>query len=78
MKTLAGQLSVNLANDSKLGSALGGGVSVPLVVGGTVEKPDVSVSRAGLLGAALGTGAGAKLGDQLSEKLGVLKGLFGK
>ena len=78
LKALAGQLSVNLANDSKLGSALGGGVSVPLVVGGTVEKPDVSVSRAGLLGAALGTGAGAKLSDQLSEKLGALKGLFGK
>jgi hypothetical protein len=78
LKVLAGNLSVNLANDSKLGSALGGGVSVPLVVGGTVEKPDVSVSRAGLLGAALGTGAGARLGDKLGEKLGGLKGLFGK
>jgi hypothetical protein len=78
LKALAGQLSVNLANDSKLGNALGGGLKVPLVVGGTLEKPDVSVSRAGLLGAALGTGAGAKLGDKLGEKLGGLKGLFGK
>ena len=52
------------------------------VVGGTVEKPDVSVSRAGLLGAALGTGAGAKLGEKLGEQLGGkldgLTGLFGK
>lgn len=73
-KVLAGKLNANLANDSKLGGALGGGVSVPLIVGGTVEKPDVSVSPSGLLGAALGTGAGARLGD----KLGGLKGLFGK
>lgn len=82
LKALAGQLSVNLADDSKLGSALGGGVKVPVLVGGTVEKPDVSVSRAGLLGAALGTGAGAKLGEKLGEQLGGkldgLKGLFGK
>ena len=70
-KVLAGNLTAKLANDSKLGSALGGGVSVPLVVSGTVEKPDVSVSSTGLLGAALGTGAGSKLGDKL-------KGLFGK
>ena len=48
------------------------------VVGGRVEKPDLSVSRAGLPGAALGTGAGAKLGDKLGEKLAGLKGLFGK
>ena len=78
LKVLTGNLSVNLANDSKLGSALGGGLSVPLVVGGTVEKPDVSVTRAGLLGAALTTGAGARLGDKLAEKLGGLKGLFSK
>ena len=51
---------------------------MPLVVAGTVEKPDVSVSRAGLLGAALGTGAGAKLGEKLGGKLDGLKGLFGK
>jgi len=73
-KVLSGSLRASLANDSKLGTALGGGVSVPLIVGGTVEKPDVSISRTGLLGSALGDGAGSRLGD----KLGGLKGLFGK
>jgi hypothetical protein len=58
-------------------------VGVPLVVGGTLDSPSVSLSRGALVGAALGTalapgvgtGAGAKLGDSLGDSL---KGLFGK
>ena len=56
---------------------------MPLVVGGTLDEPTVSLSRSALLGAAIGTalmpgvgtGAGANLGDRLGEGL---KGLFGK
>jgi hypothetical protein len=55
---------------------------VPLAVGGTLDEPQVTLTRAALLGAAIGTavmpgvgtGAGANLGDRLGEGL---KGLFG-
>lgn len=78
-KALNGRVSVNLAGDSKLGSAIGGAVGVPLVVGGTLDNPEVTLSRSALLGAAIGTvlmpgvgtGAGAKLGERI-------RGLFGK
>lgn len=54
---------------------------IPLVVGGTVNAPEVSLSRTAMLGAALGTavmpgvgtGAGAKLGDSIGRGL---SGLF--
>ncbi len=79
-KALSGHISVNLAGESKLGSAIGGAVAVPLVVGGTLESPEVTLSRGALLGAAIGTalmpgvgtGAGANLGSKLSEGLGKL------
>lgn len=82
-RALSGQISVNLSGDSKLGSAIGGAVGIPLVVGGTLEAPEVTLSRAALLGAAIGTalmpgvgtGAGAKLGGKVNEGL---KKLFGK
>ncbi|MFC6281809.1 MULTISPECIES: hypothetical protein [Polaromonas] len=82
-KALSGQISVNLSGDSKLGSAIGGAVGIPLVVSGTLEAPAVTLSRAALLGAAIGTalmpgvgtGAGAKLGGKVNEEL---KKLFGK
>jgi hypothetical protein len=56
---------------------------VPLVVGGTMDSPSVTLSRGALLGAAIGTviapgvgtGAGAGVGDRLGESL---RGLFGK
>ncbi len=55
---------------------------VPLAVGGTLDDPQVTLTRAALLGAAIGTAvmpgvgtsAGANLGDRLGEGL---KGLFG-
>ena len=60
-----------------------GVVGVPLVVGGTLDAPEVNLTRAALVGAAIGTavlpgvgtGAGASLGDKVGEKL---KGLFGR
>ncbi|MES2280472.1 MAG: hypothetical protein V4542_03585 [Pseudomonadota bacterium] len=79
-KALTGHISVNLAGESKLGSAIGGAVAVPLVVSGTLDAPEVTLSRGAMLGAAIGTalmpgvgtGAGAKLGSKLSEGLGKL------
>jgi uncharacterized protein involved in outer membrane biogenesis len=77
-RSLSGRVSVNLT-----GNAVGGALGVPLVVGGTLDSPSVTLSRGALLGAAvgtliapgIGTGAGVKLGDQLGEGL---RSLFGK
>ena len=77
-KALSGRVRVDVTQ-----GAGGGVVGVPLVVGGTVDEPTVSLSRSALLGAAIGTalmpgvgtGAGANLGDRLGEGL---KDLFGK
>lgn len=77
-KALSGRVRVDVTR-----GAGGDVVGVPLVVGGTVDDPSVSLSRSALLGAAIGTalmpgvgtGAGANLGDRLGEGL---KGLFGK
>ena len=82
-KALSGQVSVTLAGDSKIGSAIGGAVGVPLVVGGTLDNPEVTMSRAALLGAAIGTvllpGVGTGAGAGVGEKVGQsLRGLFGK
>lgn len=82
-KVLSGRVSVNVAGDSKLGSAIGGAVGVPLTVGGTLDNPEVTLSRSALLGAAIGTallpgvgtGAGANLGDRVGEGF---RSLFGK
>lgn len=68
----------------KLGSGVIGDMSgVPLVLGGTLDNPELTLTRGAMLGAAvgtlvmpgLGTGAGAKLGDRIG---GAVKGLFGK
>lgn len=77
-KALSGRVRVDVTR-----GAGGDVVGVPLVVGGTVDDPSVSLSRSALLGAAIGTalmpgvgtGAGANLGDRLGEGL---KDLFGK
>ncbi|MDO8441765.1 MAG: hypothetical protein Q7S97_11285 [Polaromonas sp.] len=78
-QALSGRVSVHLAGDSKLGNALGGAVGVPLVVGGTLDAPEVTLTRGALLGAAIGTavmpGAGIQLGDRVGEGL---KKLFGQ
>ncbi|MBA3774394.1 MAG: hypothetical protein H0X13_18480 [Ramlibacter sp.] len=75
-RALNGRVTVNLTS-----TVVGGAVGVPLVVGGTLESPDVTLSRNALLGAALGAvgepraGSSGKLGDRLGEGL---KGLLGK
>lgn len=82
-KALSGRVIVNVAGDSKVGQAIGGAVGVPLTVGGTLDKPEVTLSRSALLGAAIGTallpgvgtGAGANLGDRVGEGI---RSLFGK
>ena len=82
-KTLSGHVAVKLAGESKIGTLLGSAVAVPLVVGGTLEAPELTLSRSALVGAAIGTAlmpgvgtpAGARLGDKLGEGL---RGLFGK
>lgn len=77
-RALSGRIQVALGE-----SALAGAVGVPLQVGGTLDAPEVSLSRAALIGAAIGTAmmpgagtsAGASLGDRVGDKF---KHLFGK
>lgn len=72
-RALDGRISVDIA---------AGVVGVPLLVGGTLDAPTVTLTRGALVGAAIGTavmpgvgtGAGARLGDRVGEGL---KGLFG-
>lgn len=76
-RALSGRVRVDLTR-----GATGAVTGVPLAVGGTLDDPQVTLTRAALLGAAIGTviapgmgtGAGANLGDRLGEGL---KGLFG-
>lgn len=76
-RALSGRIRVDMTR-----GAGGQIVGVPLALGGTVDDPQVTLTRAALLGAAIGTavmpgvgtGAGANLGDRLGEGL---KGLFG-
>ncbi len=81
-RALSGRVYVELGG-SAVPAAAKGAVGVPLVVGGTLDAPEVTLTRAALIGAAIGTavlpgvgtGAGASLGDKVGEKL---KGLFGR
>ncbi|MGE0349087.1 AsmA family protein [Hydrogenophaga sp.] len=77
-RALSGRVRVDMTR-----GAGGQVVGVPLAVGGTLDEPSVTLTRAALLGAAIGTviapgvgtGAGANLGDRIGEGL---KDLFGK
>jgi len=77
-RALSGRVKVNLAE-----KLVGKAIDVPLVVGGTLDAPTVTLTRSAMLGAAIGTlvmpgvgtGAGATVGEAIGEKL---KGLFGK
>ena len=76
-RALSGRVRVDVTR-----GATAGVVGVPLAVGGTLDDPEVTLTRAALLGAAIGTavmpgvgtGAGANLGDRLGEGL---QDLFG-
>jgi hypothetical protein len=80
-----GNVAVSAAQalSGRISVSLGSTVAVPLVVGGTVASPEVTLTRGALLGAAIGTvvmpgvgtGAGMELGDRMGEGL---KKLFGK
>jgi hypothetical protein len=77
-RALQGRVSVDLA-----AAAFGSAVAVPLAVGGTLDAPEVTLTRAALIGAAIGTvvmpgvgtGAGASIGDKMETGL---RKLFGK
>ena len=77
-RNLSGRVTVSLAS-----GAAGGALGVPLVVGGTLDSPNVTLSRGAIAGAAIGTmlapgvgtGAGASVGDRVGEGL---RGLFGQ
>lgn len=75
-------VSPSQALSGRVSVELGGALGVPLVLGGTVDAPEVNLTRGALIGGAVGTvlmpgvgtGAGASLGDKASEGL---KKLFG-
>ena len=77
-RVLSGRVNVNLG-----ATVVGDAVGVPLLVGGTLDAPQLTLTRAAMVGAAIGTmvlpgvgtGAGASLGDKIGGKL---QGLFGK
>ncbi len=77
-RQLQGRVDVNLG-----AKMVGTAVGVPLLVEGTLDKPELRLTRAALAGAVIGslilpgvgTGAGASLGEKISEGL---KGLLGK
>lgn len=74
-QALSGRVNVSLSRDK-------GDLGVPLVVGGTVDDPSVTLTRGAMVGAAIGTlitpgagtAAGASTGDRIGESL---RGLFG-
>ncbi len=75
---LSGRVNVDLA-----AATLGGAVGVPLLVGGTLDAPEVTLTRGALIGAAIGTavmpGVGTGVGASMGDKVGHgLKKLFGK
>lgn len=77
-QALSGRVVVHLGP-----AALGQAVGVPLVLGGTLDAPGLTLTRSAMLGAAIGTlvmpgvgtGAGASLGDKIGDKL---QGIFKK
>ena len=81
-RALSGRINVALG-DAALPPAAKGAVGVPLVVGGTLDAPEVTLTRSAMIGAVIGTavlpgvgtGAGASLGERVGDKL---KGLFGR
>ncbi|MEQ1658904.1 MAG: hypothetical protein ABL896_09015, partial [Hylemonella sp.] len=72
-----GQVSVSTTQqlNGRVNVDLGGALGVPLLVSGTVDEPEVSLTAGAKIGAALGTllmpgvgtGAGASMGGKLGE-----------
>ena len=91
-RPLSGSINVDLSPNgtgvvSGAGKALGALVGIPLEISGTTAAPQVQPTKGAMIGGAIGsvmapvigTGAGAKMGDQVGKKLSGLKEkLFGK
>ncbi|MDB5956289.1 MAG: AsmA family protein [Ramlibacter sp.] len=74
-KSLNGRVNVDMTNTR-------GALGVPLVVGGTLDSPSVTLTRGAMVGAALGTlvlpGAGTAAGASTGDRIGQsLRGWFG-
>lgn len=75
-------LAPSRALTGRVSVELGGAVGVPLMVGGTLDAPEVTLTRGALIGAAIGTvvmpgvgtGAGASMGDKVGSGLNKLFG----
>ncbi len=67
-RSLSGRITVEVATPK-------GPVGVPLQVGGTADSPSVMLTQEALLGIAMGSKPGAKLGDRMGE---TMRRLFGK
>ncbi|MBE7367569.1 hypothetical protein [Ramlibacter pallidus] len=75
-KALNGRVNVDVSTNR-------GALGVPLVVGGTLDDPSVTLTRGAMVGAAVGTllapGAGTAAGASTGDRIGnSLKGLFGR
>lgn len=75
-KVLNGRVNVDVSTNR-------GALGVPLVVGGTLDDPSVTLTRGAMVGAAVGTllapGAGTAAGASTGDRIGnSLKGLFGR
>lgn len=75
-KSLNGRVNVDVSTNR-------GALGVPLVVGGTLDDPSVTLTRGAMVGAAVGTllapGAGTAAGASTGDRIGnSLKGLFGR
>jgi hypothetical protein len=73
-KNLNGRVNVDMTNTR-------GALGVPLVVGGTIDAPSVTLTRGAMVGAAIGTliapGAGTAAGASTGDRIGeALQGLF--
>ncbi len=74
-QNLNGNINVVMSNTH-------GALGMPLIVGGTLDAPSVTLTRGAMVGAALGTlvmpGAGTAAGAGTGERIGQsLRGLFG-
>ena len=74
-RALAGRLNVSLG-----ATAIVAVVAVPLFLGGTLDAPEVTLTRAAMpLGTMVMPAVGTAVGTNLRERLGArIKGLFGK
>lgn len=80
---LSAKADVDISADQRLSGRVavdvaGGVAGVPLALAGTLDSPEISLTRGGLIGAAVGTavmpGVGTGLGARLGDRIGNLFG----